>query len=193
LAVRHWDGAFPAQPGDFFFNSEFEFAAKNGRGLRRVYDHGVTIKADGSARVVTKMTVTNTEPADAVNNAAGSLGYMTIYGPDGAVLDESGSDYFAVSEAPMAGHPATGWFRAAAPSGGQTTLTVVWNVPGVVKQQPDGSWRYDLRWLHLPDHVGDVVNLTVAIPPGWRWTGDAPPRQFSLDSEFRGSWLLSGR
>ena len=82
LAERRWDGAFPAHAGDFYFNSEFEYAAKNGRGIRRVYDHRVRIGPDGSGRVTTLLTLTNTEPPDpAFNNS--TLAYHTIYGPEG--------------------------------------------------------------------------------------------------------------
>ena len=50
-------------------------------------------------------------------------------GPVGAVLDASLSEAFPFKEPALAGHPATGWFKGAAPGGGQTTLTVVWDVP----------------------------------------------------------------
>ncbi len=189
LAERRWDGSFPAHAGDFFFNSEFEYAAKNGRGIRRVYDHDVVLRTDGSARVTTRLTVTNTEPPNAFGNAS-TLAYLTIYGPEGAVLDVGASDPFAFKEPVAAGHPATGWFKAAAPSGGQTTLTVVWDVPKLVRQLNDGTWEYSLRWRNLPDHTGDVVNLRVELPPSWRWQGGPPPAQFPLDTEMIGSWRI---
>ena len=191
LAERHWDGSFPPSPGDFFFNSEFEYVAKNGRGIQRTYDHNVVINADGSARVTTTLTVTNTQPPD-INANGSTLAYMTVYGPQGAVLDDTASDAFGFKEPALAGHPGTGWFRAAKPSGGQTTLTVVWTVPGMARQQKDGTWRYDLSWLHLPDHTGDTVNLTVQLPPGRTWKNGGPPHQFSLDRDFSGSWAFSG-
>lgn len=190
LAERRWDGAFVGHPGDFYFNSEFEYAAKNGRGIRRVYDHRVAVNPDGSARVTTRLTVTNTQPYGRYTNLT-TLGYLTIYGPKGAVLDQAASDPFGFKEPAMAGHPAMGWFRAAAPSGGQTTLTVVWDVPGLVKEMRDGSWEYSLRWRNLPDHTGDLVNLSVELPPSWKWSGDPPPTQFSLDREMIGAWRLA--
>jgi len=189
LAERRWDGAFTTHPGDFFFNSEFEYVAKNGRGLRRVYDHVVTVKTDGSARVTTRLTLTNTDPYDPYTNV-GALAYMTVYGPLGAVLDQAASDPFRFDEPSLAGHPAAGWFKAAAPSGGQTTLTVVWDVPDLVRQVPDGTWEYTLRWRNLPDHTGDIVNLSVELPPSWRWSGNSPPSRFALDREMVGSWRL---
>jgi hypothetical protein len=192
LTERHWDGSFRTRTGDFFFNSEFEYSAKNGRGIRRVYDHHVSIAQDGSARITTKATITNTEPPDVIGNSAGTLAYHTIYGPKGALLDEAASDPLPMKEPALADHPAVGWFRAAAPSGGQTTLTVVWNARDIAVPQKDGLWRYELRWPHLPDHFGDVVNLTFDLPVGWTWTSASPPPQFSLDQEFSGSWLLSG-
>jgi len=190
LAERKWDGAFPAHTGDFFFNSEFEYMAKNGRGIRRVYDHNVALRPDGSARVTTRLTLTNTEPPDPFTNAS-TLAYMTIYGPEGAVLDQSASDAFAFKEPALAGHPASGWFKAAAPGGGQTTLTVVWDVPRLVAPLGNRSWEYSLRWRNLPDHRGDVVNLSFDLPGSWKWSGDPPPAQFSLDQEMIGTWRLA--
>jgi hypothetical protein len=55
----------------------------------------------------------------------------------------------------------------------------------------DGEeWDYSLLWMHAPDHTGDVVNLRFDLPPGWRWTGDPPPAQLSLDKEIKGTWRL---
>jgi hypothetical protein len=188
LADRGWDGAFPATGGDFVYNSEFQYVAKNGRGIRRTYDHHVVLRADGGARITTTLTVTNTLPPDPLN--ASTLAYMTLYGPRGAVLDQAASDAFGFKEPTLAGHPAYGWFRAAAPSGGQTTLKVVWDVPRLAEQVGNGAWEYSLHWLHLPDHKGDVVNLAVELPPAWRWAGEPPPAQFSLDRTMRGTWRL---
>jgi hypothetical protein len=189
LTERGWDGAMPAHKGDFFFNAEFEYAAKNGRGIRRVYDHHVAVNPDGGARVTTRLTVTNTEPPDIGNPS--TLAYLTIYGPEGAVLDQAASEPFGFKEPALAGHPATGWFKAAAPSGGQTTLTVVWDVPELLNRLEGGDWEYSLRWRNLPDHTGDVVNLTVDLPPSWLWKDGAPPDMFSLDREFAGAWRLA--
>jgi len=191
LAERRWDGAFPAAgPGDFFFNSEFAYLSKNGRGIRRQYDHRVELRPDGGARITTTVTITNTEPPNPFGNAS-SLAYLTIYGPEGAILDDAASDPFGFPEPTLAGHPATGWFRAATPSGGQTTLKVVWDVPRVTRRLADGTWEYTLRWINLPDHTGDEVNLAVVLPPGWRWKGAAPPARLSLDQEIREAWRLS--
>ena len=190
LAERGWDGAFPSTDGDFFFNSEFQYIAKNGRGIRREYDHRVVLNADGSARITTTLTVTNTLPPDPLSNAS-TLAYLTIYGPKGGVLDAVASDPLSFKEPPLAGHPAVGWYRAAAPSGGQATLKAVWDVPALVRQLGDGSWEYSLRWRNLPDHTGDSVNLSVALPATWRWAGDPPPARFSLDREMIGSWRLT--
>lgn len=189
LAQRAWDGAFPAHRGDFFYNSEFAYIAKNGRGLRREYDHQVALHADGGARITTKITITNTEPPELFN--ASSLAYLTIYGPEGAVLDRAASDPFGFQEPTLSGHPATGWFKAAAPAGGQVTLTVAWDVPRLLERQADGRWAYNLRWMHVPDHTGDVVHLGLELPAGWQWDGESPPAQFSLDKEMKGSWRLA--
>jgi hypothetical protein len=189
LAERQWDGAFPTHKGDFFFNSEFAYLSKNGRGIRRVYDHHVDIQPDGGARITTQITITNTLPPDPRSNAS-SLAYLTIYGPEGAVLDQAASDPFGFQEPTLSGHPATGWFRAAAPGGGQTTLKVVWDVPKLATKLRERTWEYNLRWMHAPDHTGDVVNLSFALPPAWRWAAEPPPANLSLDTEIKGTWRL---
>jgi hypothetical protein len=189
LAERAWDGAFPAHRGDFFYSSEFAYISKNGRAIRRAYDHHVELRPDGGARVSTQVTITNTGPPDPRYNAS-SLAYITIYGPEGATLDQAASDPFGFLEPSLGGHPATGWFKAAAPAGGQEALKVVWDAPGLLERTDDRGWEYRLRWMHAPDHTGDVVNLRVDPPAGWRWADGAPPAQFSLDTEFRGAWRL---
>jgi hypothetical protein len=190
LADRAWDGAFPRRDaGDFFYDAEFSYAAKNGRRLRRVYDHRVALRPDGSALVTTTLTITNTEGPGPQNPS--SLSYITLYGPNGGVLDSSG-DAPDVEENPVAGHPAAGWYRAAAPLG-TTTVTVVWNAPAVAVRQEDGSWSYGLWWMHLPDHGGDGVNLRVDLPSGWRWKGSRPPAQFPLDRDIVGTWRIDPR
>lgn len=115
-----WDGAFPRAEGDFFFGGQFSYAAKNGRSLRRTYDHHVVLAPDGSARVTTTLTIANTEEAGPLNPQYQA--YLTLYGPRGAVLAE-GADPPAATEQAVEGHPAAGWFRSAEP-GGQTSVTV---------------------------------------------------------------------
>ena len=60
-----------------------------------------------------------------------------------------------------------------------------------MKQLGKGSWEYSLRWMGLPDHTGDVVNLRVELPASWAWAGEPPPAKFSLDREMIGSWRLA--
>jgi hypothetical protein len=189
LAERRWDGAFPSSRGDFFFNSEFAYVSKNGRGIRRTYDHDVVLRADGSGRVTTTLTVTNTLPPSPLNLS--TLAYLTLYGPEGGVFDQAASDGLSFKEPDLAGHRAVGWYRAAAPGGGQATLKVTWDVPGLAQKVGNRAWEYSLLWRHLPDHKGDVVNLSFELPVSWAWKGEPPPSQFSLDQEFRGTWRLA--
>jgi hypothetical protein len=111
-----------------------------------------------------------------------------MYGPAGAVFDRS-SDPLGVAEPSIAGHPGYGWFRSLAPLT-EVTVKVVWEVPAVAVPRPDGTWEYSLRWMRLPDHTGDVLNLSFDLPPGWSWSGDPPPARHSLDTDVRGSWVL---
>jgi hypothetical protein len=192
LNSRHWDGALPAVGGDFVADAEFEYTAKNGRGLKRVFDHTVELHADRSARIHTRLTINNTEPA----NPSGllnidSLSYITMYGPTGAQLDPA-SDSPDSQEDPVAGHPGAGWGRAADPLA-STTLNVWWRVPALLTNAAGGSLEYRLTFRHLPGHSGDLVNLRVAPPPGWRWAGSAPPGQISLDRDLTGIWRLVRR
>lgn len=187
LAERRWDGALPATSGDFFFDASFAFAGKAGRGLRRTYDHTVVVAADGSAQVTTSVTIENTEPQSEAN--PDSLTYVTVYGPTGATLDGA-SDPPAALEPPIADHPAAGWFISAPPLA-STTLKVVWNVPNLLAKLPGGRWSYALTWRRVPDHSGDVVNIKVELPAGWKWAGNPPPTTHRLDADLVGASTIT--
>jgi len=190
LGTRGWDGSVPVTTGDFVYPAEFEYAAKQGRELRRTYDHHVAFQADGSARITTAVKIVNSSAPDPVLNPPGTLTYVTLYGPVGAVFDQA-SDPLGVAEPSIAGHPAYGWFRTLAPNS-EVTVKVVWNVPGLAISQPDGTWDYSLLWMRLPDHTGDVLNLSFELPEGWSWKGQSPPAQYPLDRDVRGTWILKG-
>lgn len=187
LAERGWDGTLPAAAGDFFADAEFEYMAKNGRGLRRTYDHHVVLHRDGSAMVTTTVTIANTRPfsAGGLQNLD-SASYIALYGPHGATLDPA-SDPPVSDEAPVAGHPASGWLRSAEPLR-TTTLTVVWRVPHLAERRPDGRWTYALHWMRVPAHAGDRLRLRVDLPPGWHWERGAPPARSKLDADVVGAW-----
>lgn len=182
-----WDGSFLGADGDFVGVSEFEYAAKNGRGLRRTYDHHVQLQADGSARVTTSMTIENTQPFDPRYNLD-SLSYVVLYGPRGAEL-ASGTDETFAAEPALADHPAASWLLAAPPVG-TDGAKVVWDAPQVAARDGD-RMTYVLTWRHLPAHEGDRVRLRVDPPDGWRWAGARPPSVVALDGMFRGSWQLT--
>jgi hypothetical protein len=189
LSARGWDGRLPAVSGDFFYDGEFAYASKNGRGLHRTFHHVVHLAPDGSGTVTTTATIADTEPPSMTGSFnINSLSYLTFYGPSGAHLVSSSLAPDA-SEPPLSGHPALGWDLAAPPLG-QTSVTFTWFVPHLATREADGSWRYQLWWMHLPDHVGDSLYLTVVTPPGWRWDGPAPPSTASLDQDLVGSWQL---
>ena len=187
LHQRGWDGALPATAGDFLADAEFEYGAKNGAGIKRTFDHMVTLRPDGSAGLSTSLTIDNTQTAAPQANID-SLSYITLYGPHGAVLSAGADPPFAV-EPDIAGHPAAGWLRSAAPQS-KTTLQTTWEAPAIAVRQPDGSWTYLIRWMHLPGHSGDVLHLQVDPPDGWQWVGERPPATVNLDQDFHGSWIL---
>jgi len=188
LARRGWDGVLPTVSGDFFYNGEFAYAAKIDRGLQRTFDHHVLLRADGSGRVTTTMRLTNTRgPSPALN--PGSLAYITIYGPQGAVLHPS-SDPPVSEEPAIAGHPAAGWFLNAPPRG-TVSLKVAWEVKDLTRKGPNGTREYTLTWLKVPDHSGDAVNLRVDLPEGWRWAGDPPPSGIELTEDIEASWVMT--
>jgi len=187
VAARRWDGILPATSGDFFADAEFEYAAKNARGIKRTYDHKVALRPDGSAHITTKLTISNTQPARRSN--PDSLSYVTLYGPAGATLGEGGDEPTS-REPDLNGHPAAGWIRSAPPQG-STTVTVEWDAPDVAHRLPDGTWAYGLYWTKVFDHLGDKLNLEVDLPPGWRWKGPGPPAHTDLDTDLVGVWRLS--
>jgi hypothetical protein len=188
LADRRWDGALPVVTGDFVYPAEFQYAAKNGRSLRRVYDHHVRLRPDGSGSVVTTVRVTNPNPPDDYANIPGTLAFVTMYGPAGATVGR-GTDQPSLPEPAMADHPARSFFRPLEPRS-ESKFTVEWEVPQLVRQGPDGTWEYSLLFMRLPDHTGDVLELNVELPPGWRWAGDPPPNQVALDRDFSGRWAI---
>ena len=188
LADRRWDGALPQVTGDFVAPTEFQYAAKNGRALRRSYQHRVTLRPDGSGSVTTSVRIVNSQPPEPHVNPPNGLVYITMYGPEGATL-APGSDRLSQAEPAIAGHPAHGWFRPIIPLS-ETTLTVVWEVPRLATRQTDGSWAYSLRWLRHPDHTGDVLDLSFELPSGWEWEGEGPPAHVDLDRDISGTWLL---
>jgi hypothetical protein len=187
LADRRWDGTLPATAGDFFYDGEFAYATKNGRGLHRTFNHVVTLEPNGSARVTTTVTVTDTEPPNAVNGD--SLSYLTFYGPTGASLVKSSLPP-DVSESSLSDHPAAGWDLAALPLR-TTSLTFTWSVPHLLVRASDGTWRFQLWWMRVPDHDSDTLQLRLNIPPGWHWQGASPPTTLSLSRDVVASWVLA--
>jgi hypothetical protein len=191
LAERSWDGVLPESTGDFFYNAEFAFASKNGRTLRRTYDHVVDVRPDGSAAITTTMTIANPKPLEVKGGTnVGAVDYITIYGPRDATLDVKASDPPTSGEPAIAGHPAAGWFRAAGPLG-QTTLKIVWDAPNVVRKLGDGTSIYGLWWMKLPDHSGDVLNLRVNLPRNWSWKGARPPSRIPLETDVIRTWTIN--
>ena len=183
LRARGWDGAIPRVRGDFFYDGEFQYAVKTGRGLHRRFRHDVTLRADGSAHVTTTIVVANTR-----GDGMDSHDYMTLYGPHGAYLNAASDPPTAIEPA-LAGHPAAGWLRTT-PSWGTTRIRVDWDVPRMLVRHPDGRLVYRLLWMHVPAHRGDVLRLRVTPPPGWRWAHAAPPSTRRLGRDVRGAWSL---
>jgi len=192
LTERAWDGTLPQVSGDFFYEGEFEYAAKNGAGLHRTFDHDVVLHADGSARITTKVTIKNTLPPDYGYDHTlnlDSLSLITVYGPDSATLGPA-SDPPDARPAALAGHPAASWFEAALPKS-STSFTVVWNVPHLLVSGEHGTSVYQLRFMRLAAHYGDVLRLHVTLPAGWRWEDGPPPATSALNGDVNGVWHLT--
>jgi hypothetical protein len=186
LAARGWVGDLPDTPGDFFDDSEFEYAAKNGSGIQRHIEDQVSLRPDGSGQVTTTITIDNTEAASAVNSDV--LTYYTIYGPAGATLDATLSDPPTSAEPSLSGHPAAGWFRTVAALS-SATIKVVWDVPTLAQRYTDGSWHYSLEFWHIVDNTGDTLHLTVSLPSAAQWVGSKPPSMMRLDQDVSGTWI----
>jgi hypothetical protein len=189
VAQRSWDRLVQPTLGDYHAEAEFEYEAKNGRSLRRSYDHVVVIEADGSAVITTTMTIANTAVTDTFSSYnIDSSSYVTIYGPSGARLAEA-ADPPDAQEVPLAGHPAYAWLRAALPLA-VTSLTVVWEAPAAVVHRGDGTLEYRLSFATVTAHQGDVLHLSVELPTGWSWDGAPPPNDVPLDQVFTGAWAF---
>jgi len=116
ISERGWDGRIPQGPGDFLADAPFEYAAKNGRGLTRAYDHTVKIEPDGSGVVTTTVTIRNSRPADDSGKLnLQALFYDIFYGPADSTIDSGADPPFVENEAPVGGHPAAGYVVNALP------------------------------------------------------------------------------
>jgi Protein of unknown function (DUF4012) len=192
LVARSWDGTIPDVSGDFFYQGEFEYSAKNGQGLHRTFDHRVVLNPDGSAEVTTKVTITNTLPPDYGYDGRlniDSLSFITVYGPAGATLSAAADPPDAASQ-PLQGHPASSWFAAADPLS-STTFTVAWHVPRLLVPVADGGFEYQLRFMRPAAHNGDVLHLRVTLPRGWAWDGAAPPATTTLSDDVNAAWRMA--
>lgn len=193
LVTRGWDGQLPDVAGDFFFNGDFEYVAKNGRGLQRTFNHVVRIEPDGSGTVETTMTLANTLPEDLSGKLnIGATIYSVLYGPAGATLDPSSDEPDVPDEIPYSGHPAQGYALSAPPLGSDA-VKIVWRVPELVEPMGNGTWRYSLLWRHVATNAADTLHLEVHLPDGWNWVGDAPRADMRLDADIDGEWLIHDR
>jgi hypothetical protein len=196
VAANDWDHASPAAQatGDYFYDSEFEFAAKNGRALHRVFQHSVALHPDGSGVAATTVTITNTEspgvysPSSPLYNLQ-TEDYLVSYGPAGASLDKSSDSPFYPYEAALNGHPASGWLMSPDPLT-TSSVKIVWNSPHLLRYLGDGEWEYHLTFPKLPAHQGDSLKLSVVLPPHWRWKGQPPPSEIPLNTDVSQTWLL---
>jgi hypothetical protein len=183
LGVRELDGALRETRGDFFYDAEFAYPTKNGRELRRRFDHHVVLRSDGSASVSTTLTIRN---STGLGHPFQS--YLALYGPAGATLGVE-SDAPSAMEAPLGGHPAAAFVRFA-PADGTVSVHVTWEVPGLLQRRRDGSLIYRLTWRPIPAHRGDVLHLRVTPPAGWRWKSKPPPERSRPRRDLRGAWVL---
>lgn len=170
LGQRGWDGALPADAGDFLYGAEFQYGAKYARSFHRTYDHHIELHPDGSARVTTTITIVNPLPRSRFNDE--TVIYLACYGPEGSALGP-GSDPPVSLEPAIAGHPGAGWFLGPGPRS-QATVKVVWEVRRLARERTDDRWELPVRFLPVP--------TTPATPSRSRWTchrngtGRAPPR-----------------
>jgi len=185
-----WDGSLPETDGDFFYNAEFEFAAKNGRGLQRTFDHVVHVNPDGSGTVETTITLKNTLPEEILGkfNAEANM-YAVLYGPSGATLDPSSDEPDIDHDQTVSDHPGVGYILDALPLASDT-VKVVWRVPELLTRGRDGTWRYSLHWRHVATNRADALHLDVQLPKGWGWAKDAPPSDMRLDHDVDGEWAI---
>jgi hypothetical protein len=194
LTERGWDGRIPDVESDFVANADFEYDAKNGRGLTRTFDHVVQINADGSGTVTTTMKLDDTLPPDPNTGGKfndGASMYETFYGPAGATLDaNSGNDpHFIAKEPAVSNHPAAG-FLLFAPPLGSDTVTLSWRVPKLIVRDTHGQWRYSLFWRSVPTNRADTLHVQVQLPSGWQWAGQAPAAEIRLDHDVNMSWAI---
>jgi hypothetical protein len=190
LAQNGWDNSFPkaSAAGDFFFDSEFEFAAKNGQGIHRDFSHTVTLNADGSGDAATTMVLDNTEPVSAMNH--GDISYIVDYGPSGSTLAKGSDQPYYTEEPALGGHSLDDWLIDA-DQGATATTKVIFHDPTLLGYVSARHWVYYLNWRYLPGHPGDTLHLKVVLPKGWKWDGPGPPETVNLTRNFVGSWNIT--
>jgi hypothetical protein len=188
LAALGWEGAFQSRAGDYFADAEFAFVSKNGRGLRRTFDHRVTLNPDGSGTSQTVLTIRNTLPFEGGDYNDNPIYYLTPYGPRGGALG-SASDEPDSDQPPLLGHPSAGWLRTV-PALSSASLKVAWDAPNLALERSDGRWEYRLTWIPTAGHSGDTLLLHVALPPGWRWQQSSPPAEVRLDRPMVEKWII---
>jgi hypothetical protein len=186
LAIRGWDDQLPTRHGDFTGYGEFEYEAKNGRGLVRTFHHEVTIHRDGSGTVRTEVEITNTDPPSEDFNP-NMFSYAIMHGPVGASLGY-GSDDWESLERSVNGHPGAGWLVSAAPGGGKGRFVVEWEVPQLVTRGADGAMSYRLDWWRVVGNRHDRLDLDVRLPKGWHWKEKPPPKTFRLRKDISQEW-----
>ena len=134
------------------------------------------------------MDLRDTAPYEFENNQS-AFAYITPYGPRGGVLTKT-SDVPLRYEPDLDGQPGAGWIRRALPLG-STRLTVSWDAPDLALRRADGTSEYRLTFRPTPGHRGDVLLLSVQLPPGAAWVGNPPPARVPLDAPFEGRWRFS--
>src|SRR5581483_10611365 len=120
LTQREWDGRIPDLDSDYFVNADFEYLAKNGRGLVRSFDHVVRLSADGSGSVQTTMKLDDPLPAEPTGKLNdGASMYVTFYGPSNAALDDKAKTdpHFIGNDPAVSNHPGAGFMLFAPPLG----------------------------------------------------------------------------
>jgi len=191
LQTLGWTGALSPGPGDYLYvAAEKRIIGKVDYFTRQYVVHSVHVRPDGSADMTTRVTVENDTPPDQPLFVVGTwvpyglnTTMLNVYVP-GRAAHASAEPEESVFYQPVRPRSRLLVHR----EGGARVLTkqleaipgypgsvkFAYEVPGLVRRAPDGSFVYVLHLQHQPMARPTIVTVRVALPEGSRILDPGP-------------------
>jgi hypothetical protein len=191
LRTLGWTGALSPGPGDYLYvATEKRIIGKVDYFTRQYVVHGVHVRADGSATMTTRVTLENDTPP---NQSLFVVGTWVPYGLNTSMLNVyvPGRTTHTSAEPPVAVfnqlvRPRNHFLvhredgarvltkQVEAIPGYPGSVKFFYEVPGLVRRGPDGSFVYFLHVQHQPMAIPTIVTVRVALPKGARIEDPGP-------------------